>query len=93
VNDYLHQDQLIGKVDGRLAREFARRSISATQQAISQASRPGRRDPDNDGVMRKIAECDRKRAQYRTALDSGASPATVATWIAETEGQKARYSA
>jgi hypothetical protein len=40
--------------------------------------------------MSKIAECGRKLAQYRGALDSGASPVTVATWIAETEAEKAR---
>ena len=39
----------------------------------------------------KIAECDRKLAQYRAALDAGASPATVVGWIAETEAEKARY--
>ena len=39
----------------------------------------------------KIAECDRKLAQYRAALDAGASPATVGGWIAETEAEKARY--
>lgn len=31
------------------------------------------------------------RAQYCAALDAGASPATVATWIAETEAEKATY--
>ncbi len=40
---------------------------------------------------RKIAECDAKLAQYRAALDAGASPATVAAWIAETEAEKATY--
>jgi len=40
---------------------------------------------------RKIAECDRKLAQYRAALNAGASPATVAAWIAETEAEKACY--
>jgi site-specific DNA recombinase len=34
-----------------------------------------------------IAECDRKITQYRAALDSGANPAIVAGWIAETEAQ------
>lgn len=34
-------------------------------------------------------ECDRKLAQYRAALDSRASPATVAAWIAETEAERA----
>ena len=32
-----------------------------------------------------IAECDRRFTGYRAALDAGASPATVAAWIAETE--------
>jgi hypothetical protein len=39
----------------------------------------------------KVAECDRKLAHYRAALDAGASPATVVGWIAETEAEKARY--
>jgi site-specific DNA recombinase len=39
----------------------------------------------------KIAECERKLAQYRAALDAGASPATVAAWIAETEAETASY--
>ncbi len=41
----------------------------------------------------KIAECDRKLAQYRAALDQGASPAAVAGWITEAEAEKARYEA
>src|ERR1700761_6541446 len=41
----------------------------------------------------KIPECARKLAQYRAALDAGASPVTVAGWIAETEAEKARYEA
>jgi hypothetical protein len=32
-----------------------------------------------------------KLARYRAALDAGASPATVAPWIAETEAEKASY--
>jgi site-specific DNA recombinase len=94
VNVYLREDQLIGEVDGWLAREFAPHRMSATLRAIAQAQHAGStRDADNDAVMSKIAECDRKLAQYRAALDSGASPATVAAWIAETEAEKARYAA
>ena len=36
-----------------------------------------------------LAECDRKLAQYRAALDAGANPVTVAAWIAETQAEKA----
>jgi site-specific DNA recombinase len=46
---------------------------------------------DDEETVRKITECDRKLAQYRATLDAGANPATVATWIAETEAEKARY--
>jgi hypothetical protein len=52
--------------------------------------------PAADAEARKqaaqmIAECDGKLAQYRAALDAGASPATVAAWIAETEAERARH--
>ena len=43
------------------------------------------------GTTSKIADRDRKLAQYRAALDAGANPATVAPWIAETEAEKASY--
>jgi hypothetical protein len=39
------------------------------------------------------AECDRKLAQDRAALDAGADPATVARWITETEADRARHQA
>ena len=38
-----------------------------------------------------VAECDRKLAQYRAALDAGANSATVAAWIAETEAERVTY--
>lgn len=44
---------------------------------------------DHEETARKIAECDAKLAQYRAVLDAGASPATVAAWIAETEAARA----
>jgi hypothetical protein len=55
--------------------------------------KPGRTQPPGAEVdsAGKIAECDRKLAQYRAALDAGASPATVAAWIAETEAETASY--
>ena len=45
----------------------------------------------DDQTARKVAECDRKLAQYPAALDAGADPATVAAWITETEAEKASY--
>lgn len=58
----------------------------AQDEASAPAGTPDGYDPTApEETARKIAECDRKLAQYRAALDAGASPATVATWIAETD--------
>lgn len=52
----------------------------------------GRYPPDDhDETAQKIAACDHKLAQYRGVLDAGASPVTVAGWIAETEAERARH--
>lgn len=53
--------------------------------------RPKTPTADFEEAKRKIAECDRKLAGYRAALDSGANGATVAGWIAETEAERARH--
>lgn len=59
--------------------------------AAAQHSEPAPRPDDHEETALLIAECDRKLASDRAALDVGASPATVAAWIAETEAQKAGY--
>jgi site-specific DNA recombinase len=51
------------------------------------------RSANREETVRRVAECDRKLNQYRAALHAGASPATVAGWIAETEAEKARLQA
>ncbi len=93
LNVNLREDLVIGHVDRWLAREFAPHRLAGTIRDLAAAQQAGpARDADgNDDTARKIADCDRKLAQYRAALDAGASPATVAAWIAETEAEKARY--
>ena len=54
----------------------------------AQLAEPLPRPDDHDETALKIAECDRKLAGYRAALDAGASPATVAAWIADIEAEK-----
>jgi site-specific DNA recombinase len=49
--------------------------------------------PGQDQAQAKLAECDRKLAQYRAALDAGGDPSVVARWITETETERARYQA
>jgi site-specific DNA recombinase len=91
VNVYLREDQLIAEVNGWLAREFAPHRLRQTivDLAAAQLAEPlPRPDDDHEETALKIAECDRKLTGYRAALDAGASPATVAAWIAETEQKR-----
>jgi site-specific DNA recombinase len=86
----LREDAIIARVDTWLAREFAPHRMSDTLHALAEARQPGTRSASaEEAIAGKIAECDRKLAQYRAALDAGANPATVAGWIAETEAEKA----
>ncbi len=93
LNVNLREDLVIGHVDRWLAREFAPHRLSRTIRDLAAAQQAGmtRDASGNEEAARKIAECDAKLAQYRAALDAGASPATVATWIAETEAERASH--
>jgi site-specific DNA recombinase len=91
LNVNLREDLVIGHVDQWLATEFAPHRLTQTIRDLAAAQHTGTiRDANShQDTARKIAECDAKLAQYRAALDAGASPVTVATWIAETEAEKA----
>ena len=92
LNVNVREDAVIGHVDRWLAREFAPHRLTETIRDLTAAQRAETTSADDHAeAARKIAECDRKLVQYRAALDAGASPATVAGWIAETEAEKARY--
>ena len=85
----LREDAVIGRVNKWLAREFAPHHMSETLRALAEAPQRDTTPADDGNTARKIADCDRRLVQYRAALDAGASPATVAAWIAETEAEKA----
>jgi site-specific DNA recombinase len=61
--------------------------------AAAAAIREPEPHPEEDQIDAKIAECDRKLAQYRATLYAGADPATVACWITETEAERSRHQA
>jgi site-specific DNA recombinase len=90
-NVNLREDAVLGHVDKWLAREFAPHRMSETLRALAAVQPDPQSAGDDDDRATKIAECDRKLAGYRAALDAGASPATVALWIAETEAEKTTY--
>jgi site-specific DNA recombinase len=81
-------------LDAWLASKFEPRHLPATIDELAAATTSQHDAPAEDGeIDAKIAECGRKLAQYRAALDAGADPATVARWITETEAERARYQA
>jgi hypothetical protein len=89
---YLRESVVIREVDQWLAYEFAPHRLNDTIHDLAAAQhRDTAPASDHEEATRKIAECNRKLVQYRAALDAGASPATVAAWIAETEAERARY--
>jgi Protein of unknown function (DUF2637) len=60
---------------------------SETVRDLAEARVPETSQDDHDETAIKIADCDRKLAQYKTVLDAGGSSLAVAAWIAETEAE------
>src|SRR6202012_4089804 len=72
LNVNLREDAVIGRVDKWLAREFAPHRMGETIRALVDAQ-TGDDRYSNTGQIKsasKIAECDRKLAQDRAALDA-----------------------
>jgi len=44
-------------------------------------------------ARRQVAECDRKLARHRAALEAGADPAVVTAWIREVQAARAEAEA
>ena len=92
----LREELLIKPLDGWLTQQFAPQYRQHTiAYLIHQASADNLTNPRGprqtvDPVEAIIAECDAKLARYRAALDAGAGPGVVATWIAQTQAERRR---
>ncbi|MGG2459728.1 recombinase family protein [Streptomyces sp. RGM 3693] len=83
---YVREALILTHLDAWITRAFAPGQLKATLEAMRQSQRAANTPPpDHASARRTIAECDRRLTQYRAALDAGASLATVATWITQTE--------
>ncbi len=92
LNVNLRENLVVGQVDKWLTREFAPHRLAGTLRALAEAQHAETAHASVDKeITDKIAECDRKLAQYRAALDAGANAVTVAGWIDETEAEKQGY--
>ncbi|WP_425434750.1 recombinase family protein [Nonomuraea jiangxiensis] len=83
-NVYLREDRVVPRLDRWLGRLFAPHRVDQTLALLVAAQ--DLVPPEAQALViasRQIAECDRKLAQHRAALEAGAEPALVAGWIQE----------
>jgi site-specific DNA recombinase len=87
---YVNEQAIVHELDCWLASLFDTEHLDQTCEHLAAASAA----PDDGDTarreiaQRKVANCDRRLSRYRAALDSGADPAVVTTWIAEAQGEK-----
>ena len=84
-NVYVREDAIIPPLDQWLATAFdpigRRRTIEAMAEASDDA-------PDTSAARLAVQACDAKLNQYRAALDAGADPVLVASWIRQTQQER-----
>lgn len=88
-NVYLREDVLVEPLDDWLLQAPAPHRLEETVEAMKAGQH-------NDGAEARAAvartavrECEAKLTRYRAALDSGADPAVISRWIAQTQAQRA----
>lgn len=79
---YLREDQLLPQLDAWLAGLFSPDALPQTVRDLH-AAQPDEPKPD-EAAQQEIAECDAKLKQHRAALEAGADPVLVTSWIKET---------
>jgi hypothetical protein len=65
-------------------------SLDATLNQLADQAGAGTNDTSarTEAAQARIADLDKKIAQYRASLDAGRDPAVIGPWIAETQAQK-----
>jgi len=81
---YIQEAEIVPALDTWLAQVFGREHIEETLDALLAAqSYPVADDARLATGRRTLAECHVKLERYRAALEAGADPAVVTTWIRE----------
>jgi site-specific DNA recombinase len=84
---YLREEQLLPKLDQWLSRKFDPIALPSTVREL-EAAQPDEPMPDK-AAEREIADCDAKLRQHRAALEAGADPVLVTSWMKETQANRA----
>ncbi|WP_436788922.1 recombinase family protein [Yinghuangia sp. YIM S10712] len=84
---YVREDAVLPPLDAWLATAFAPDRIRHVLTALEDAQ------PDRDlrveGARQTLADCDRKLARHRAALEAGADPHLVTTWSRDVQKERA----
>jgi hypothetical protein len=84
---YLREEQLLPEVDAWLARKLDPIAFTSAVREY-EATRPAEPKKD-DSAQQEIADCDAKLRQHRAALEAGADPVLVTSWMKETQARRA----
>jgi site-specific DNA recombinase len=80
----LREVDLLPRIDAWLGRLSDPDHLEATCQALAAASdQHATRGAKRAAARQLLADCDRRLARYRAALEAGTDPAVVGQWIAE----------
>ena len=86
---YLREAEILDEVDGWLGTEFGSDRLEHVIAAMAEQAI----DPNEAALIhlrKRLAKCDRKLNQYRSALDAGGDPIEISSWINETKNERAR---
>ena len=84
---YLREEQLLPKLDAWLARKLDPVVFTSAIREF-EATRPDAPEGD-ESAQQEIADCDAKLRQHRAALEAGADPVLVTSWMKETQARRA----
>ena len=85
---YLREEQLLPQIDAWLSRKFDPVAFTSAVREF-EAAHPDEPELD-EGAQQEIAGCDAKLRQHRAALEAGADPVLVTSWMKETLQTKPR---
>src|SRR6266540_15817 len=90
VNVYLREADLVAKLNAWLNRLVSPANIEATCRRLTAAHTQPRdgADAGQRAAQQTLADCQRKLARHRAALEAGGDPTVINQWIAETTQQQ-----
>ena len=86
---YVRESAILPKIDEWIATLFNPANLDETCRALAESG--GRVEVDQARLAaaeRALADCNRRLAGYRKALDDGADPVVVSGWINEVTGER-----